>query len=193
MIIAPAKQDTKLPRLLAAALDLFVKHGIDGTTTAMIARRARVAEGTIYRHFKSKEAMAWYIFSTHLAALVESMQRAVDSATAARDQLERAIGCVFDFYEADPVLFNFILLHRHQELRQMSADAPSTRKIVLKIIAQGRKTGELATPDAELATAMVQGVVIQIAEAKAYGRLTVDLRALTPQIARVAWQMLQPH
>ena len=42
-------------RLLRAALDLFTTVGFRGTTTPAIASRASVAEGTIYRHFNSKE------------------------------------------------------------------------------------------------------------------------------------------
>ncbi|MGH7582405.1 MAG: TetR/AcrR family transcriptional regulator [Gemmatimonadales bacterium] len=49
-------------RLLEAARELFTTTGYHASTTPMIATRAGVAEGTIYRHFASKQALlnaAW--------------------------------------------------------------------------------------------------------------------------------------
>src|SRR2546425_7274763 len=47
--------DLTRQRLVHAALELFSTRGYAATTTAEIARKAGVAEGTIYRHFQSKQ------------------------------------------------------------------------------------------------------------------------------------------
>ena len=44
-------------RILQAALRLFAKKGYDGTTTKDLAEKAKVAEGTIFRHFSNKKAI----------------------------------------------------------------------------------------------------------------------------------------
>ena len=41
--------------IVAAAMDLIAKKGVDGATTAEIARRARVTEKTLFRYFPSKK------------------------------------------------------------------------------------------------------------------------------------------
>lgn len=41
--------------IVAAAMDLIAKNGVDGATTAEIARRARVTEKTLFRYFPSKK------------------------------------------------------------------------------------------------------------------------------------------
>lgn len=51
-----AEEDPKT-RILQAALRLFAKKGYDGTTTKDLAEKAKVAEGTIFRHFSNKKAI----------------------------------------------------------------------------------------------------------------------------------------
>lgn len=54
--------DATRERLLQAALELYTSTGYSRTTTPMLAEQAGIAEGTIYRHFKSKEQLlneAW--------------------------------------------------------------------------------------------------------------------------------------
>jgi AcrR family transcriptional regulator len=48
---------TTRDRLLEAARELFTTDGYHATTTPVLAKRAGVAEGTIYRHFPSKQAL----------------------------------------------------------------------------------------------------------------------------------------
>jgi len=47
--------DLTRQRLIRSALELFTTRGYHDTTTAQIAKKAGIAEGTIYRHFASKQ------------------------------------------------------------------------------------------------------------------------------------------
>jgi AcrR family transcriptional regulator len=49
--------DLTRQRLIRAALELFTTRGYYDTTTAQIAKKAGIAEGTIYRHFASKQQL----------------------------------------------------------------------------------------------------------------------------------------
>lgn len=44
-------------KVLLASLHLFANHGFHGTTTAKIAKKAGVSEGTIYKYFGSKKEL----------------------------------------------------------------------------------------------------------------------------------------
>src|SRR5256886_16428887 len=52
---AMTQADLTRQRLIRAALELFTTAGYHLTTTPLIAKKAGVAEGTIYRHFDSKQ------------------------------------------------------------------------------------------------------------------------------------------
>lgn len=52
---ATGSADLTRQRLIRAALELFTTRGYHDTTTAQIAKKAGIAEGTIYKHFSSKQ------------------------------------------------------------------------------------------------------------------------------------------
>jgi AcrR family transcriptional regulator len=67
---AENKEHTK-ERILAAALSLFRKNGLDGTTTRQISRKAGIGEGTLFNYFKTKEDLALYFFQKGTDSLIE--------------------------------------------------------------------------------------------------------------------------
>ena len=73
-----ARKEALRQRIVTAALDLFQSRGFDATTTRQIARRARVAEGTIFNYFETKEDIALHFFELevdHAVATVRGNRR----------------------------------------------------------------------------------------------------------------------
>jgi AcrR family transcriptional regulator len=60
--------------ILSAALDEFSARGFAGTRIDDVARRAGVAKGTIYLHFKDKEALFQELVRTMLVPLVAALE-----------------------------------------------------------------------------------------------------------------------
>ncbi|MBB6672716.1 TetR/AcrR family transcriptional regulator [Cohnella nanjingensis] len=60
----------KQSRIIAAAVELFAEKGYSGSSTSEIAQRAGVAEGTIFRHYKTKKDL---LFSIVTPAMVRIM------------------------------------------------------------------------------------------------------------------------
>jgi TetR/AcrR family fatty acid metabolism transcriptional regulator len=55
--------------ILQAALELFARQGFYRTTTKAISRKARIAEGTLFNYFRTKEDLALYFFEQELDGL----------------------------------------------------------------------------------------------------------------------------
>src|SRR5437762_11721133 len=71
-------KETTKSRIVAAALALFQVKGFDATTTKAIARKARVAEGTVFNYFPMKEDIALHFFEQeveHAMAAVRGNKR----------------------------------------------------------------------------------------------------------------------
>ena len=56
---------------MKAALELFKKKGLEGTTTKEISKKADIAEGTLFNYFKTKEDLALYFFQKETEDLIK--------------------------------------------------------------------------------------------------------------------------
>lgn len=77
-------------RIIAEARRLFAEKGYDGATVALIAERAEITEGAIYRHFSDKKEL----FMECVGPVVEeAFSRSLDRVREATDveELVRAI------------------------------------------------------------------------------------------------------
>jgi len=61
-------------RIVKAALTLFQTKGFDGTTTRVIARKAGIAEGTVFNYFRTKEDIALYFFEQEVGHAVAAVR-----------------------------------------------------------------------------------------------------------------------
>src|ERR1041384_685267 len=61
-------------RIVKAALSLFQTKGFEGTTTRAIARKAGIAEGTVFNYFKTKEDIALYFFEHEVEHAVAAVR-----------------------------------------------------------------------------------------------------------------------
>lgn len=57
--------------ILKAALTLFAEKGFYQTTTKAISKRAKIAEGTLFNYFETKEDLALYFFEQELDQIID--------------------------------------------------------------------------------------------------------------------------
>ncbi|MGZ8325120.1 MAG: TetR family transcriptional regulator [Rhodoplanes sp.] len=83
------KSQARREAILAAALDEFTERGFALTRIDDVARRAGVGKGTIYLHFKDKEALFQQLVITMLGPVVAQLARLPDVDEPVRSVLER--------------------------------------------------------------------------------------------------------
>jgi AcrR family transcriptional regulator len=74
--------------IIEAAMEEFIARGFAATRLDDIARRAGVAKGTIYLHFKDKESMFEELIRTAIVPLVGRMQGPPPAGATVRDLVE---------------------------------------------------------------------------------------------------------
>jgi TetR/AcrR family fatty acid metabolism transcriptional regulator len=88
--MARPKTDDKRKRILQAAVKVFARKGYFAARVSEIAKKAGVADGTIYLYFKGKEDILVRLFDEVMAEQSEEMSRAIDALPTAPERL-RAI------------------------------------------------------------------------------------------------------
>lgn len=75
-------QKLKRERIVAAAKALFSKHGHEATTTRAIARRARIAHGTLFLYAKTKADVVQMVFESEIGAALREAQATAPATCA---------------------------------------------------------------------------------------------------------------
>lgn len=82
-----SRGDKTRQALLTAGRERFQEQGFDKATTGDIARRAGVAEGTLFLHFKSKTGLLLQIMETYYAGLIDDLRDEAGRSGAGGDKL----------------------------------------------------------------------------------------------------------
>ncbi len=86
------RKDARPEELVAAALEVFVERGYEGTKLADVARRAGVTKGTIYLYFENKEALFKAVVHQTIVPVIAQGEALARSFTgSARDLLEQLV------------------------------------------------------------------------------------------------------
>jgi AcrR family transcriptional regulator len=155
---APAKPRRRDPkntreRLVRAALDLFTTQGYHASTTPQVARRAGVAEGTIYRHFTSKEQLLNEIYRGAVRMFTQIIEQ-----TPARSLCRTRMNEIADRWGQvatdDPPLVKLVFVSPPAGLLDdKSRETFEQMRVALeKVVATGKAAGEIRPGPAYLWT-----------------------------------------
>ena len=140
-------------KLHRAALDLYTTVGFRGTTTPMIAERAGVAEGTIYRHFTGKEHLLNEIYrGAQRWATRQIKDMESDKALKPGERLIRFARSLADAAERDPAVVR-MLFYPHDDTHLDEKSRESARELaeaLQQVVAMGKSDGIVRPGPAEL-------------------------------------------
>ena len=169
--------DATRERLLQAALELYTTTGFFRTTTPMLAERAGVAEGTIYRHFSSKEHLlneAWRRAYRAAIELLKALE--LDRVRKAPDRLALLARQFVDLAATDPPLMRMLFATESEA----HLDEPSRvirREFLdglVQLVAMGKSDGLVRPGPAELWASVWFTVVEHAVDLVASGTWTAD-------------------
>lgn len=113
-------------RLVAAAEELFGRHGVSGTSLQMIADELGVTKAAVYHQFQTKEDIVWAVVGPALDTLAAVVETA-EARRSRTDRVETLLAGIIDLVvshrrlavvlQADPAVLH--LLRAHSTLRSL--------------------------------------------------------------------------
>ncbi len=197
----PAKRSAGRPRAfdrehaLSIALDLFWRHGFDGTSLPRLTAAMGISPPSLYAAFGSKKSLYREAIQLYLTRYSGFMSSLFDEQLSARDAVERALLAAAKQF-SDPAhaagcMISSAELHASPDNQKLAAEITNLRQAAQQFVyarlEAARKSGELAktTDTAALAAfyAMVsQGMSVQARD----GADAATLKRLA-KLAMQAW------
>lgn len=159
------------PKIEKAALELFIRDGVDAATTRNIADNAGVSEGALYRHYKGKDELALALFMETHNRLGEMMLTAFSEPGTIEDKVRRAVTAYCAFADEDWLSFSYHLVSLNRYLPHDTKRDDDPVSVVEKLIENLMETGDIPKGDPAILAAMSLGVVMQPGLNKIYSRL----------------------
>lgn len=164
-------------KLLRAALELYGASSFLSTTTPALAERAGVAEGTIYRHFTSKEHLLNEVYRrAHRWAIgvIEGFDS--DRLRRGPERLSLLAKALSDTASADPPIIRMLFSTAHepfldQQSRGLKRDFVDG---LVQLVAMGKSDGQVRPGPAELWASVWLSIVGYAVERVASGEWTAE-------------------
>ena len=178
-------------RLVRAALELFTTQGYHSTTTPEIAKKAGVAEGTIYRHFQSKQQLLNELYRGGARWATKLVKESEASAPGARERLGELGRGLVAGAAREPAVVQLFFLQRHgplldDESRRVARDF---RLALESLIAHGKAAGVIKAGAAELWATVWLGIVA-LALDRVSAREWPPEHASVSQTVEAAWDAI---
>ena len=163
-------------RLLRAAVGIVARDGLAAATTAAIAAEAGVAEGTLYRHFDSKDDLLIAAYRQMKNEVFVLAAEGVDTSLPPPERLKRTWKAIYLAYRADRDAFAFGARFAESALaeREGGEAARSIGKIVVDLRRAGVASGDFKNLPTDLLGNLFLAPISYLLKAEIKGRKWTD-------------------
>jgi TetR/AcrR family fatty acid metabolism transcriptional regulator len=140
-----SKKAIKKQLIIQAAIEIFSKNNFQNATIAEIARKASVAEGTIYQYFKNKEDLFFSIPVEKTKEFCEELELHLQGIHGVFNKIRKFIWYYLYFFKMNPEYARTLMLEMRVsksfiKTKSYKSFKPFTNRI-LEIIEEGQREG----------------------------------------------------
>jgi len=139
------KKKVKRQVIIDAAVEVFSRNGFQSSTIAQIARRANVAEGTIYQYFKNKEDLFFSIPIDKTKEFYNELDLHLEGIHGAENKIRKFVWYYLYHLQENPEYARALMLEMRvnrnfAKTKTFAPYRPLTHKI-LQILQEGQDEG----------------------------------------------------
>lgn len=135
------KERPKYKQIIEAAVEVIAENGYHASQVSKIAKKANVADGTIYLYFKNKEDILISVFKEKMGHFIEKIHQTINEKETASEKLLTLIKMHYQQLSESPYLAIVTQLELRQskpELRfEINKVLKSYLDVIDMIVAQG--------------------------------------------------------
>jgi AcrR family transcriptional regulator len=151
-------RDFRIRELLDAACRVVARHGFQGATVDRVAEEAKIAKGTVYLYFHTKEELLKAAVEQGIATFTSRIRAEVEEVTAPLEKLCRLVEASLELSDTNRDFFKTLLLERnflaaapsHPEAAQMLDLYLAYIHFIASVIQEGVDAGVLRPHDVEV-------------------------------------------
>jgi AcrR family transcriptional regulator len=161
----PARPGTR-DAVLDAALSTFTEYTFGGAPVSLVADRAGVAVGSIYRHFPSKEALGNAVYRRWKGHLLVYLTRDAAPDETVREGFGRLWRALLAFASNHPEAFAFLECQQHEAYLDAESTGVSDRIMAVgaELITRGQRAGEVRPGDPTVLISLVYGAFVGLSK-----------------------------
>jgi AcrR family transcriptional regulator len=180
--------------VIQAAMELVAEHGFHGTPMALVAERAGVAAGTIYRYFESKDVLIQKIYQDLEVRLRTAMLDGYPEGRPVRERFLHVGRVVLRYMLDSPLEFRFLeqfhnspygLDHRREKMFGKGDD-----HLIPDLFEEGRREQIVKDLPLPVLFALVFGPIINVCRDAIQGFITLDDQ-LIGEVVEACWDAVR--
>jgi AcrR family transcriptional regulator len=147
--------------ILAAATDMFARHGYDGTSMQMIADSAEISVGKLYLHFEGKEDIYRGVVEYHTGEIRQRAREAVDPSMSPIDKIRARTDAIISYLGDNDAFVRFYVGEMEGLGKYGCRMDDSEHKAHIgefeELVREAIGRGQIPDEDPRLLTAMIHG------------------------------------
>jgi AcrR family transcriptional regulator len=182
----------KRENILDATLQLVTEQGLYDTPMSQVAKKAKVAAGTIYHYFENKEQLILELYHHAKEKMGEALVREHRLDSTYQERFAMYWRDLFRFYLQNERIFKFLEQFDNSPFYNKVAKESHKKyyQPVIDFLEQGMKTQIIESMDVALAISLLHGSIASLAKAHLTGEYSVD-QARLYQAIRFCWKGLK--
>jgi len=105
--------NTKLEGIKLNAIKLIVEKGYGGASISSIAKKAKVAEGYLYRFYKSKEELVSDLLNSKISEIIDNLEESIQKSSSFSEIIELLVKSIFRMAEksSNDIKFLYVMMN----------------------------------------------------------------------------------
>ena len=175
------RKRVKYLAIIEAALEAFSEYGFHDCPVSKIARKANVADGTIYLYFANKEEVLISVFQEKINRLISDIEDLTLDCGNAWEKIETLVRYHMTALGDNPVLANFLQIQLRQsstKIRQGIAE-PLRKfyRLIESFVEEGQEEGVIDSGlNANIARKVIFGSIDEVVSCWVLSRRRYDVK-----------------